>query len=362
MKRLKRYKKNVAAVLFAMAIVATSVFSTSFVSDATGVQSFYIKGAEPAVSPNQGYIVLLFKNNDAGYYTPFVYAWNTYALHNGVEVPSYAYITLQSNSFIFNVGGYGNDNTQAYYSLYRINSAGQFLWLKASSSESYTFTYTGNTLVGYRWYGNVGNLNTSTGVTTNEVFNVFFDDNGASALLTQLMTTLSTIRQIDDQIFSKVHDILGNVDDVEEQLTQVINYLKSVDEELDSIKSELQKIYDKADEILNEQKKQTSWLERIWNSIQEFINPSEADRNKDEAFQEESSAQKNEIDSLNEQNQTNKVDVGSASSQVDSNINYHSMGQYGAVLASVTNNNYVLQILLVVVSVSVIAYVLFGKR
>ena len=138
--------------------------------------------------------------------------------------------------------------------------------------------------------------------------------------------------------------------------------MRSVDSELDSIKSELEKIYDKADEILNEQKKQTSWLERIWDSIQEFFNPSEEEKTESEQFESETTDKSDEIGGLVEDSKTEKPDVDDMSDSIDSNLDMTSANEYGAVLLNITENEYILQMLLIVVTVAIIAYVLFGKR
>lgn len=358
MKRLIRYRKKIVSLMCAVLICSIGIFSTSFNVCASDVPTYYIPVSEPAKSENQGYMVVLWKDLSTGVMYPYVYFWNTIGTFNtGYEAHTYAYITLGYNSIDFAVGG--SSGVASYYSLAQVDGGGYYTWLKHSSTDHWIAQYNGWEIVGVQYAGNVGYINKSNYPVS---FICYFDENGASVLLNDILYTLAHTHNVDVDILNKINSIFSSVDGLENQLSSIINYLKSIDSELDSIKSELQEIYDKADEILNEEKEQTTWLGKIWQSIQEFITPKNDDKQKTDDFNSESESQKNEIDDLNAQNRTNQIDVDSASSQVDANINYDNMAQYGGVLATITNNNYVLQMILIVVSVAIIAYVLFGKR
>lgn len=364
MERLIRYGKKVTlAILMTFVVVFTGIFSTSFNSSAANEmdhgQEFNVNYAEPSTSDNQGYICL-YVVNSSGVYGVVTYFWNTIASASGYDSPSYAYITLSSSSIKFQIAG--SSGASGYYSLTQIGMTGNWWNVKNSSTEpfEYDFASAGMTVLGYHYKGNVGSISGMT-MSTNP-FTVYFNSDASATLLRDLWDLVYGIWQLDWSILDALNNIGASVDGVENQLASCISYLQSVDSELDSIKSELQKIYSKADEILSEEKKQTNFLEWIWYSIEKFFNPSDEDKQKEDDYNAESELQKNEIDDLNEQNQTEKVDVDTAVSDVDANINYDDMAQYGGVLATITNNEYILQLILVVVSIAIISYVLFGKR
>lgn len=110
------------------------------------------------------------------------------------------------------------------------------------------------------------------------------------------------------------------------------------------------------------QEESNSWLGKIWNSIQQFFNPDEEDKEESDKLQSESNDKTDKLDDLNEQNKTDKTDIGDASNSVDENVDLESIDNYGNVLSVITENQYILQILLLVFSVALVAYVLFGKK
>lgn len=356
MERLKGYGKKIVSLMCAVMIVSIGIFSTSFDSYAA-VNNFYLGYPEPATSESQGYVSILFHGSD-GVVKVMTFFWSCYAVNNGVTSPAEMRVQINNNKVNFNLFQLGA--TGGFYSLSYITSVGRYRLGVNTNSSDYTYDLgaEGCTICGWR----VGGNGFVEGFWNSLDFSLFYSEDGSVVLLQEIIEVLTSNGATLGSVLLYVDDILDSVDGVESQLSSVINYLKSIDSELDSIKSELQKIYNKADEILNEQKKSNTWLGKIWDSIQEFINPSDNDSQKINKYNSETNTQKSEIDGLNEQNQVGKVDVNSATSQVDSNINYENMAQYGGVLATITNNQYILQLILVVVSVVIISYVLFGKR
>lgn len=367
MKRLLGYGKKMVSLMCAVMIVAVGIFSTSFDSNASaaGVNNgveFFVNYAEPATSDYEGYITLLLRNNITGEYAVETLFWYCCATFNDYINP--CFMTIEMTPYAIQFAPGGNYGAEASYSITDIDPTGRFSALFTSSTSRYNLNFAGYnwTIMAYKYAGNVNGFNASGINNSANLFSVYFSEDGSAMLLMDIISLLHSINNTDSSILSTVYSILLSVDGVENQLSSVISYLQSVDLKLSSISSQLQSIYNKAEEILNEQKKSNTWLGKIWDSIQEFFNPDSADKNKTDSFQTESESQKNEIDDLNEQNQTEKVDVNNAVSDVEANINYDDMAQYGGVLATITNNEYILQLILVVVSIAIIAYVLFGKR
>lgn len=114
---------------------------------------------------------------------------------------------------------------------------------------------------------------------------------------------------------------------------------------------------------IEEQEKSNSWLQKIWTSIQGlFKGDNVEDDAKVEEFGDTTTQQSDKISDLQEQNKVEKVDTDSASSSVDSNIDAEEIGNFGTVLTVFTGDTHILQYILIVLSVALISYVLFGKR
>lgn len=379
MKRLRRYRKNVVSLVMAIMVLATGIFSTSFDSFAS---SFSVPYQEPSTSDGQGYIALELENVKTGSRLLNVYAWSVGCFNDtGTHSADYDSLAvgISLSDSVFQIWFEVEDLTTqfdgvvAYY-----NGSGKTRIVKSSSlATNFTYSYNyatdgdGYKIVGYQFKGNV-----TTFGETNSLYNFDVPQITWGSEVSMLNVLLQIVQSLNslntslggklDSLMEKLHSMWYDFDYVEEFLINIRDdlqyYLPAIDYELDSIDEELDRIYAKIDALLEEQKKSNTWLERIWDSIQEFINPKSSDKNKTDEFQLESESQKNEIDDLNEQNQTAKVDVNNAVSNVDANINYDDMAQYGGVLATITNNDYILQLILVVVSIAIIAYVLFGKR
>lgn len=97
-------------------------------------------------------------------------------------------------------------------------------------------------------------------------------------------------------------------------------------------------------------------LDEMYGSI------SDEEQQKINQFENASGVQSDELSSLNQQTQVNKIDVDSASQTVDANLNIQTDANYGVLLSTFTSNDRILTMLLLVASVSLISFVLFGKR
>lgn len=355
----KSCKKIISSLMCVMALII-GVCSFSFNSYANGYE-FFVPYAEPCCDESSGYLNLLMRNKSTGEYFVNTYFWNITSVNSSqAESSAYAHIVLSSSSLYFTIAG--NAGTVARYHLAVYGSSGQIVEVASSGSASTERSWSGSECVGFMYRGNVGYFERKADFSEYLAYTCYFSSDSSAVLISSILDLIGGLSLDNDTIISQLYSIMNNTDGLENQLSSVVEYLKSCKSELVSINVELDEIFYKASSILDEQKKSNSWLEKIWNSIREFISPSDDDKQKSDEYTEESSGQKNEIDDLNKNNQTVQPDIDSSASSVDENIDYDSVGAFGGVLAVITNNKYVLQMILASVSVLIIGYVLFGKR
>ena len=103
-------------------------------------------------------------------------------------------------------------------------------------------------------------------------------------------------------------------------------------------------------------------ISQIRQLLEEMKTMSEEDENKSEQLVASTSNKKGELDSVGKESKVDKVDSVDASNNVDSNIDFDSVGNYGVLLSTITSNKNVLQLIMIVLSVATVSYVLFGKR
>lgn len=361
---MKRRKNRIMCIASAFVFFCGFVFSSPLKVEAAQVQEtgqeFYLHYAQPSIGDNQGYVNFLFYSPSRGYYINTIF-WNVYCYtENGDSLPVQGEITVKNNGWEFHPYTQLTNYNGTIYSLYMYNADGHCYHLKSSSSDSHVHTTSG-TIIGYQAFGNVKINDTYLG-NANGKFTVYYATDGSSLLLMEVIDLLMWTYEVDVDIYNTAHSILNSVDGLENQLSSVVNYLKSVDSKLSGIQDELEEIYSKLDEILEEEKKQTSWLEKIWNSIQEFFTPDDKDKETTDKLEESSKEQSNQLNDLNEQNKVDKLDPSTSSGSVDANVDTNAIANYGTVLQIVTNHDYVLRSLLLVVSIGLVAYVLFGKK
>lgn len=355
-KFMSRYKGLILSCVSVMMIVVC-VCSFSFESRASG-DVFYLDYAEPATSESQGYLVVAIQNNSTSEIKIITFFWNSYAVDGGIESPAEMLLTITTSTINFNVQQYGA--TGVWYTVGAVTTVENYRIYAHTNNSDYTYDFGAEdySIVGWKLKGN-GSV---SGFWNSYDFSVFFSDDGEAILLQEIINLLISSNSIDSSILGTVTSILNSVDGVESQLSSVVSYLSSVSSKLTTIQTQLNTLITRADELLAEQKESNSWLEKIWNSIQEFINPSEEDSAESEELENETTEKSETLDGLNEQNKTDKTDIDSASNSVDENVDLESIGTFNNIFVYITENEYILQMLLMVFSVALVAYVLFGKK
>lgn len=331
-KLMSRYKGLIFSCVSVM-IIAVCVCSFSFESKAADVQ-FETRYSKPHADDFCGYIEINTYSASRDHNLCYVIMWTMSDAANG---PMMMNISLNASDINFIATG-GADWVTISDLCLDGYSFPQVLHNGLISSSGYTFTFWSDyKAVAYHVYGNYGSISTNMGQPDyyGDSFTVLY---GSDLLLqnklNEILAELKTSNANDSKLLAKADEILTSNKAIE----------------------------DKIDALIELQESTNSWLEKIWNSIQEFFTPNEEDKAESEEFENETTEKSDTLDSLNEQNKTDKTDIDGASSSVDENVDLESIDNYGNVLVVVTENEYILQILLLVFSIALVGYVLFGKR
>lgn len=351
MERLKRYNKKVTlAIVMSFVVAVTGILSTSFQSKAVGQSSdltFYVSYPQPYCSDTTGYVSVVYRTATNNYLLNTLF-WSMEPETNevfGTDFTNVMDITLTNNTIRldpFVLGG------SYWYNLYEFTSSDYLgrihtgYYNSVSGAPSWSYSYYGE-VVAVLFNGNVASFNT-----------------GGVDLKTPVIHWSNSSDS--NQIYNYMWQILQSLQGVEGDTTEIISKLNSILLENVSTNQKLEDIKALYEQLIEEQQESNTWLEKIWNSIQEFFNPSEEDKTESEQFDSETTEKSDEIGGLVEESTTNKPDVDEMSNSIDSNLDMTSANEYGAVLLNITENEYIIQMLLIVVTVAIIAYVLFGKR
>lgn len=328
--------------------------SFSFSSNAQSVSStkeFYVPYPEPTVSEYDGYCCVVYQNL-GGQYVLNTYFWNIRPSEDAdysIDPVTSMSIIKSGDRITFIATGEGSTSDWIDFNLCEYTSSetlsisryGGYRQDDARLEYSYDYSPYGS-IVGILYKGNVRNVQGCGGYTPPLVH--WSDSVDAQELYSYLSRILTKINSIDD------HSV-----DIFNKLVDIYNSNLDISNKLDALK-------DLYEDMLAEQKETNNWLQKIWNSIREFLDPKDEDVDKTDKFKDDSENQKNEIDDLNEQNKVDKPDADSLSDSVDANINMDDAAEFSGVLSVITNNEYVLQMLLVSLSITVVAYILFGKK
>lgn len=368
-KKWKKLRKTIYAlsvVLCALVVSVSSTFFVSYADDLDSGQEFYVNYAEPTCSANQGYVNLLLYNIAGDYYAVRTFFWYTAAVNTSTDLPIYAIVSTTKTSFTFNIGGNIPSGSNVYYSLTQIGETGNYWNIKNSSSASYTVDLAsqGWECCGMKYKGNVGQASQGAGYST---FSVYFSGDPSAYLLRDIWDMLFVNYQQNNEALDKFTTILNSTLSMKEKLEEIYEIEVKIESRVMDIRtyvlSYLPELSEKLDKMIEEQGYTNNWLGEILGKLGEMVENASADvKDKAEELNQSSSEQGDTLDSLNEQNKTDKVDVGSASGSVDAYIDGDAIYNYGIVLSVFTNDSNILKMIMTVLSVSLVAYVLFGKR
>lgn len=359
-------RKTAYALSVVLCALVVSVSSSFFVSKADTYQKIYVNYAEPTCSSNQGYVNLLLYNIAEGYYAVRTFFWYTAATNSNTDLPIYAIVSTTKTSFTFNIGGNIPSGASVYYSLTQIGETGNYWNIKNSSSSSYTVDLAsqGWECRGMKYKGNVGQASQGAGYS---LFEVCFAGDSDAYMIQNLYEVLLVHSGQNAEALDKLSTIVNSTLNIKDKVAEIYKIDVKIEGHLVDIKTYLAEnfpdILDKLDKMIEEQGYTNNWLEEILEKLGEMVeNASEDVKDKAEELNQNSSEQGDTLDSLNEQNKTDKVNVGSASGSVDAYIDGDAIYNYGTVLSVFTNDSNILKMIMTVLAVSLVAYVLFGKR
>lgn len=338
MERLRRYKKSIAAILFAIVFVATSVFLTSFNSHAMGsglsyTTEFDVNYAQPYCSDYSGYLSVLYYINGDEYYRLYTYFW-TIQPHGSKEystnVFSTMYVTINSGQIIFEPSCVADCN---YYTNICAYDTQQNLHILQTSANTNSFGNTltenyGNcTIVGYAFGGNIHIRGVSD---LKDVYcpTIHWNSSGEAVQLnTYLNSILNSLSYLETDVSDLHFDLIQifnmNVL-IDEKLSTLITWLSSAD-------WRLSKVMDDLKVVISEQEKTNTWLGKIWESIQEFLGL--------EGEESTESLPDEEINSVLEEEDKLMQDTSEAENSLDFSIDSNSNNVVWNVMERILNAN-----------------------
>lgn len=371
----KRAWKNRIMAFVLVAVFMVSVFSTTLVSNAaesiTVIQDAF---EEPYVGENAGYINILVEDKDSSRYV-YTYTWNFTVLSDYVvnNPEGKVYITSFDSAMNIEVNTANRQLIFKPYVSVPWNSTG--LNTAMVTINRFTGGGTGHTLIsqqypcngdnvlnfypsvekilGIQIKGNYGLVKTdiTNADGTNSwgiPFNVVWSDDNAFL-----------------NVFEKVVDNVGAIGDVvktNSSYLQSISY--SVSSGFSTLNNYVSSIRSSVSTILNKVTAHfptvESALDNIYRRLGYLVNSPDAEETKE--FEQNNNEQANKLDSLNEQNKTEKVEPSDVANDVVGYVDGTAVANYGTVLAIFTNNNYILDCLLVVFAMALVSYALFGKK
>lgn len=222
-------KSKIAICLLCMVSLVVMI---PFDSKASNV--YNVGYAEPATSDSEGYCSVLWRNNSTGAYSVHTYFWYCAAMTNSALGACYMNITVTPSTINFNPGGY-QANTSAFYSLSLVDASGNYINKKYSSSESFTDSYAGYSIVTFMYSGNVGVVNCQISI---QPFEVHFSTDKSQEYLMQIYGELVNLNTI--SIRELPH------------LTNIYNQSVSANEKLNAIYSNFLPEFRKTNELLED--------------------------------------------------------------------------------------------------------------
>lgn len=352
-KNRSEIKRKILTAFMVAVLLVCSFSLNSLESNAAVVDEYYLDYAEPTCSETQGYVSLALQNNRTGEMEIVTFFWNLLALSENIQQPCLMYCDIVNNGEI-QFRPYGNLDyiDDCLYSVTRVTSDGVYVpyypTTGAGSKVSWAFSNEGYSFVGFKYGGNVlGDFYQEQGYN----FALYFSTDGSARQLMYIYSVLTSSNSLTMQQLSSINSIMSNTDKVEAKLDSLMEYASDIRSGLTDIKEQL-------NEILGEEKKQTSWLQKIW----EALTGSSEQKEKIEEEKSKAEQQAGQLGQLNEQNKTDKVDPGQAQDSVNGAIDSNQIQNYSVVLSVFTHDSHIGQMILIVVALTLVSYVLFGKK
>lgn len=329
---------------FILCLVACCTFLLFGFESKAATYTLEVGYPEPSYTDTSGYINVIVRTSGGGLYCQ-TWFWN---ISNYIGGSSVMDININGNTITFvpttagPIEGFENATGHYYLANYYTNGRINFVSSGVGDTGLDSYTYTLDD--GQIWFViPKGNVRLRGMPERNDNFNVLF---GTDSMM---YNTLQDIISIISQEKTLLDTYIPKLNKMEFGVTEMYQLMQLIQEDIEfyypEMRSELQFINGKLDDIKEYLKHQTQAEQDAMNN-----------------FGDSSSSQSGALNDLNAQTQVDKPNVDDMSNTVDQNLNVDIDANYGMLLSTFTKNNRILTILLMVASVSLISYVLFGKR
>lgn len=348
-------KKRIVVLLTSLCVCFCTMINCLEV-DAAINYVFQVPYAEPSTSDTQGYLNVFYEDASGNMcmQTWFWVISPYYGSLTEAEPNSHSnsrmglHVDYDAGSIKFTPSV---DYTQTgSYVLFCYDNGGNLYCMgntSFTSNTSYTYTSIGSsglTIKAVIPYGNIGSFTQTS--NPNNQYSVIYS--GDAVEYQQMQETLQLIGQMQNTL----QNVASNTNKANLYLLQGKTSLANLEVHAQTLISQMDEVNLKLDSI-------DSHLEDLYNYL---AGMSADDADVVDDLRENSNNQSDKLNSMNEQTKVEQIDIDSASSTIDSNLDVAQVSNYGAILSSITLNNQVVKMMLAVLSISLIGYVLFGKR
>lgn len=252
-------KKSLICAVLSVLMVCVFVFSLPLTSFAVSTYNMYT--AEPAKSPNQGYINILMGNGQVITISWTLVAMGSYVTdaggsdlgYNGATDVSMVVEITKSGTLKLYVhsSDYSNVKVTAGFGRYLSGGSDRTWfgseWNLSVGDVAYSYSNTSAGFLGYQIYGNGIILSSDFGTTNNKAFEVVWDGQQEVNLhskLTELISLCYELVADDKTMIAQLDKIFANTNDLETLLTSIDQHLYNIGIQNNNILRILQQIRD----------------------------------------------------------------------------------------------------------------------
>lgn len=273
-------KKIIIGLLLSVLIIG-QLNLTTFASGQSLTPEFHVDYAQPYCSDYAGYLSVMYWRHGEAYYKLYTYFWNIVPVgydEYSTNVFTRMNVTITSSGISFEPVVRGLDSymlTSGYYDVDGNLHLNQIKMLSSSSSYSWYEDYNSCTIDGYQFGGNTIFTLSTTLTSGNSPRITFSGDADAIQMndyLYQILDHVSNLKLDSSSIRYWVQQIYNEVDNVEEQLSEMKELL---------------------DSLIAEQEESNTWLEKIFNFLEE-----KDEKEKEAATQQGSSSTSQGMDAI----------------------------------------------------------------
>lgn len=341
---LARTKSICKICISAIAVLCVSALSSVVMVEASGTSSdlnFSVGYAQPTCNDNSGYVSVVGKYGSeyrlVTYFWTFSGSWEEVGQPSSCEME----VTIDADKVILHPYVFGDSETKLTLGYFGPEGDLHMMYYGTIGLNTYeNIQPWSNPIVGYVFGGNATGFN---GALKEFMYPTIYWNNSVDSLtlsyfLNHLGTLLGDVKELTYENLKKLDSIYNADLQIMQKLNKIINELTLGDvHQIDQIRQHVILMY-------------------------ECILVQGTDAYDTTKFRDESAEQSGKLDNLNKDNKVDKVDIGKAGNSVDENLDMDSVAEFGSFLSVFTEESLILIYLLIVFSVALLSYVLFGKR